>query len=333
MTPDELIVDFETAFAGRRKFVGGLLPAFVDFLDDCGMLGEGYGSFDEALEDFPQELKTASGGDANTLIVRLDDKSTRSIRPYYNRIENLFVAEHQRFDYPKCAPHATQAWSDYEYWLDALVVMDRSDAIRVRESAIQHVLDVLPTCEVDFSELTDAPRYYSRLLMDFDFSAQRGERTGSAWQGAVFAFMRADSPHLQLEVASVRTGGKRVGIIGDISGWQGNRLIVAVEAKHVILSVDDVDESEYQRFRADVTQRKALGIVAATAFGAGAREAFEEQGLRCLDREDLIIRADLWDSLKQRAAMDAFQYYVEQKDKKSALTERVRTFVAELAVE
>jgi hypothetical protein len=31
------------------------------------------------------------------------------LRPFYNEAERYFRAEKKRFDYPSCAPHATQA--------------------------------------------------------------------------------------------------------------------------------------------------------------------------------------------------------------------------------
>jgi len=45
----------------------------------------------------------------------------------------------------------------------------------------------------------------------------------------VFGFLRADNPHLQIEIDKVRTGSKRLQRVGDIDGWEGARLAISAE--------------------------------------------------------------------------------------------------------
>ena len=111
MNRNELFDDFKNQF-GRRKFVGGLLVAFIDLLDALDADTVATASFDAFLKHFPRQTQTAGGRRANTLIVQVGDK-TKSLRPFYNAAETLFRVEHKRFDFPSCAPHATQDWGDY----------------------------------------------------------------------------------------------------------------------------------------------------------------------------------------------------------------------------
>lgn len=84
MTPEALFTEYEVAFP-KRKFVAGLLVAFIDFLESIAFADSSLASFDEFLEHYPRQKVTAQGAHANTLIVRLTDGGTRSIRPHYNR--------------------------------------------------------------------------------------------------------------------------------------------------------------------------------------------------------------------------------------------------------
>jgi hypothetical protein len=62
-------------------------------------------------------------------------------------------------------------------------------------------------------------------------TAHKGELTGTSLQGIAFGFLRADNPHLQIEIDKVRTGSKRLQRIGDVDGWEGARLAISAEAK------------------------------------------------------------------------------------------------------
>lgn len=113
MTSDEIFAEFVAGFSAR-KFSAGLLIAFIDLFTHLGVPGAGMTSLADVLARFPRQLMTAAGARANTLIVSID-RGTVSLRPFYNAAERFFRAEHKRFDYPSCAPHATQAWVDYIY--------------------------------------------------------------------------------------------------------------------------------------------------------------------------------------------------------------------------
>ena len=235
MTLNEIFSEVQHEFR-QRKFSAGLALAFIDFLDGIGALGREFKDYSEFLVTYPRREQTERGTRANTLIVQLPDGSTKSIRYFYDRVQEQIRAEHQRLDYPSAAPHATQAWPDYTRWIGGMVSAERTAVILLRTQILTFILESLPSHELDEAGLKKEPPVFLLLLRNFDLGVRKGEPTGAAFQGAVFAYLRADSPHLQVEVRKVRTGSKRVGGIGDIDAWDGDRLILSAEAKHKLLT-------------------------------------------------------------------------------------------------
>lgn len=107
--------------------------------------------------------------------------------------------------------------------------LTKSEILAVRKSVVGHVLKQLPSQEYQAGSVRAEPPMFRILLEDFDFTAPRGEPTGAAFQGAVFGFMRADNPHLQVEIDKARTGSKRLQRVGDIDAWDGERLALTAE--------------------------------------------------------------------------------------------------------
>lgn len=331
MTASQLFEEVKNEFTGnRRRFAPGVLLAFISFLRELDALGKKYRDFDDFKQTFPVQSTSQRGGRANTLIIMRDASlgrgGTLSIRPFYNKVETLFRAEHKRFDYPNAAPHATQSWQDYIRWIDALLQLSAREATSLEKRTVEFVLDALPSHEVDASLLTPIRRRFSRLLQEFDMSAKKGEPRGGSFQGVVYAYIRADSPHLHLDVAKAGAGSKRLNRVGDVDGWQGERLILSAEVKHYRISdADDVAD-----FGNQVAHRNALGLVVAESFDDDARRLIDDAGLRTIDREDLIERVDIWDPLKQDAAVDAFSYYACHIEKCMPLMSRLRDFLKSL---
>ena len=224
-----------------RKFSAGLLVAFIDLFTAIGVPGAGLADFNAVLAQFPRQAMTAAGKRANTLIVA-ERGRTLSLRPFYNAAERFFRAEHKRFDYPSCAPHATQAWADYIPWLDALATFTPKQMARLRDKVCTFVLDTLTSQEFDPSSVIIEPPLFRMVIENFDFTSKKGEPTGAVFQGVVFGFLRADNPHLQVEIDKVRTGSKRLQRVGDIDGWEGKRLAISAEVKQYILSANNVPD-------------------------------------------------------------------------------------------
>lgn len=325
MTPDELYDEFVAGFPARR-FTAGLLVAFIDLYLELGVPASGATSFQDVLARTPRKTTTAAGKRANTLIVDRGG-TTLSLRPFYNAAERFYRAEHKRFDYPSCAPHATQAWADYAGWLDALATFDEAQLRQLRERVNAFVLDTLKSQAFDPASVKVEPPLFRMWLEEFDMAARKGEPSGAAFQGGVFGFLRADNPHLQIEVDKVRTGSKRLQRIGDIDGWEGSRLAISAEVKQFELKEDNVPD--LAGFGNQTGQRGTLGLVVALGFKAGAREAIEALGLRALDLDDMVRIVELWDPLKQRTAVASIVYYARHVEKNSSLGDRIDAFLSE----
>ena len=319
----KLFREFKAQFI-ERKFVAGLLIAFIDFLDDLDLDFVGVGSYEELLEHFPRRTRTAAGKRANTLIVETGD-GTLSLRPFYNRAEHLFRATNKRFDYPSCAPHATQAWGDYIPWIDALLGMRLESRESLRAKIVEFVLAELPSHEFDPLSVEVDPPMFRLVLEDFDMAARQGEKTGAAFQGIVFGFIRADNPHLQVEIEKVRTGSKRLQRVGDVDAWEGERLAVTAEVKQFEVAAKALPD--LAAFANEATRRGAIAIVAALGFAEGAREALQDLGADPISREDMLRIVTLWDPVKQRTAVASFIFYVKHIEKNAALGERLARFL------
>lgn len=328
MTPDELYDVFVAGFPAR-KFSAGLLIAFIDFFKKLDIPKLKVKRFADVLAKYPRQQTTAAGQRANTLIVALGDGTTLSLRPFYNEAERLFRAEHKRFDYPSCAPHATQAWSDYHVWLDALTTFDAKQLDALRARVVRFVLDTLKSQEFDPASVKKDPPLFAMVLDTFDVTKQQGEPTGAAFQGIVFGFLRADNPHLQIEISKVRTGSKRLQRVGDIDGWEGKRLAISAEVKQFEMKLDDTPDLE--NFANEIGRRGAVGIVAALSFKDRVPDRLEGMGLRALDRNDLLRIVELWDPLKQRTATASLVYYARHVEKNAALGDRIEKFLDDAA--
>lgn len=330
LTPDELFEQFEAGFESRR-FSAGLLVALIDLFSELDTPSQNFADFAAFLGKFPRQKKTKSGKNINQLSVLKPDGKTLGIRPFYNKAEQFFRAENKRFDYPSAAPHATQGWSDYIHWMDALVTFSADQLSELRGRVNQFVLDTLKSQEFDPATIDVEPPLFRLILESFDMTAKAGEKTGASFQGIVFGFLRADNPHLQIEIDKVRTGSKRLQRVGDVDGWEGTRLAISAEVKQYKISAGHVPD--LQDFANRTGRRGALGVIAATDFDDDAWDMLEEIGLIPLDVADMLRIVELWDPIKQRTAVSSLLYYVNHVEKNGPLSERLDVFLDEVADE
>ncbi|SFI19191.1 hypothetical protein [Planctomicrobium piriforme] len=324
MKPKELYNDMASGFEDRQ-FSAGLLVAFIDFFVKLNVPNQKLKGFEGFLKRFPRLKKTKSGKHINTLRVKTTEGESLSLRPFYNNVELYFRAEHKRFDHPSCAPHATQAWADYTTWLDALCTYSLTELESLREMTCRFVLDKLPSHAFLPGSLPAESPQFQLILANFDLSSRSGEKTGAAFQGIAFGFLRADNPHLQIEIDKVRTGSKRLQRIGDIDGWEGNRLAISAEVKQFHFTSKYV--SSVAGFANAVRARNAIGIVFALKFDDAAYGQLEQQGVHAVDLKSMQRIVELWDSMKQRTAVASLVYYVNQVEKSSSLASRLDEFL------
>jgi len=338
MTPQQILDEVRNNFTTgqRRRFLPGLLIAFIRTLKELGAVNGRFANLDEFYQVYPRRTQTRAGGSANTWTVWRDanrqgpSDESLSIRPAYEAIQHWIRSEQRRFDYPSAAPHATQAWGDYQHWLHALLALKEQQLDQLEADTKAFVLSALPAYGADLSLVRREPPRFYLFMRDFDLAAHRGEPTGAAYQAAVFGYLRADAAHLQVDVAKVRTGSKRVGRIGDIDARDGELLVMAAEVKQFVIPM--ADAAGFAELADQVRRQGGLGLVVALEFEPGVREALKALGLEAVSRADLIERVRLWDALKQRVAVQALLYCVFYKEQNSALYERIKAFLAELEV-
>jgi hypothetical protein len=200
----------------------------------------------------------------------------------------------------------------------------------LRERVCTFVLDMLASQEFDPASVTVEPPLFRMVIEDFDVTNHKGEPSGAVFQGIVFGFLRADNPHLQVEIDKVRTGSKRLQRVADIDGWEGKRLAISAEVKQYILKADHVPDLE--GFANEVGRRGALGAVFALGFEDGVHEAIEDLGVKALDSDDMLRIVEMWDPVKQRVAVTSFLYYIYHVEKNSALAKRAEAFLEEASV-
>lgn len=328
MTADEILDEMKEQVTrkdrrSRRVFVGGLLPAFCDFFIGLEHPQAGYAS----LSDFYARHTPIKDG-VNTLTVLPNGKGKKreTIRQPYERVARFYIVDNNRITFPSAAPHATGQWRDYQHWIKTLVTLTPAQLTDLADRAKEFMLSVLPESKFDPSSVVVEMPIFHILLQKFPWDARRGsEKTGAAFQAMVFAFIRADAPHLQVETRRVRAGSSRVKGIGDIDAWEGRKLTISAEVKHYEFAAADVDD--IKKFINKVQERGALGMVVATTFEAGAVETIEGKGLRAITMADVSRIVSLWDPLKQRAALNAFEYAIWQKELSVELGERLDEFL------
>src|SRR5437879_4319143 len=98
MTPDDVLERMQAEFTkGRgsrgkpRRYVGGLLVSFCDFLTELEVPGSGAQSLADLFARYPQITEGVS-----TLTVRLPDGNQKTIRPAYERAHRHFIFEKKR---------------------------------------------------------------------------------------------------------------------------------------------------------------------------------------------------------------------------------------------
>jgi hypothetical protein len=259
-----------------------------------------------------------------TLVIAKLDRLARNVAFISKLMESGvdFVA----VDFPtanRLTVHILAAVAEHE----GKMISERTkSALNLRDSVIEFVLSELPDQSYVPGSVTVASPGFKILLEDFEFASPRGEPSGAAFQGAVFGFIRADNPHLQVEIDKVRTGSSRLQRVGDIDGWDGERLAITAEVKSLIITEEAVQDLAGFANKANI--RGAIGLVVALSFSGRSRDMITDLGMICLDKNELTGIVRLWDPSKQRIAVESVVYYAAHVEKNSILLSRLKEFIA-----
>jgi hypothetical protein len=179
----------------------------------------------------------------------------------------------------------------------------------------------------------DEARSRSFTIILSEFLAAPGEPAGVVLQALGFAYFNVELAHLtSVECDKVRTGGARRGNVGDIDGWSGSDLVIAIEVKD--LDLDDESEHEVGGFLANLVDwPDTTAIVLANSVSPGVVERLAAMNILTVTRQDLIQRTTLWDMERQEQALKSLEYYIIRVQAHEALSTRFLDFLEDRGIE
>ncbi len=308
----------------ERRFVTGLSFAFLGFVEAlAAQLGQGT-PCTNALHDFPPQEQTPSGRRRNSLYVVGPERSI-SLRKYYNLFEPVVWDGLHRYDYPSCAPHATQAWPQHRDLLEAILSATPAARLAFARGLWNRVLELPEFLGRQDAALT--PRPFSVLLDELP-NTQPGEPAGALLQGLAFAYYRADAPNVTLETGKAQAGSARTGRVGDVDGWSGGELVLSIEVKD--LDVTGANVTDVSSWLSNLGRwPDATAILLARSFDEEAVEWLETHQVLTLDRARMSGNVALWDVRKQEMALRELNYFLIRVQRNSKLLTRVADFCAQ----
>ena len=246
-----------------------------------------------------------------------------SLRPRYTKAATAIRIDMRR-DHPSSAPHATQAWNAYRPLIELIYAM--SPAARTRFA--EHVWDegVNAASEKRWAERAErVVRPFEHVLSNFD--TRNALPGGALFQSLVFGYFSADSPNLTLESHPVNTGSSRADMPGDVAGFRGGEVELAVEVKDMDISINDV-EVILVDFLQDLTDApNVTAVVVANQVDAASSARLGESNVVALSREELRTRVVTWDLPKQQEAIRGALYFLRRIQKKQELVDRLTSYL------
>ncbi|MHB1989272.1 hypothetical protein [Actinotignum timonense] len=307
----------------RQNFWPALVLALIAQAEEV-LNSAGLTSSNSPFGDFPIEGHSTSGRVVNTLNFTVRGKKA-SLRPAYNRAMQVIRVDMRR-DHPSAPAHATQAWPDYRGLIEHIFAM--SPAARTRFAEYIWKTGVLEAPERRWA--TQAQRVirpFEKVLADFD--TRNATPGGALFQSLVFGYFRADSPNLTLESHQVNTGSSRVDMPGDVAGFRGGEVELAVEVKDYGITGSTVETVLVDFLEDLVDAPNTTAVVVADSVDEEARARLEKSNVIALSRTDLQKHVSTWDLPKQQEALRGAIYYLARIQKKTSLVERLLTFLTD----
>lgn len=271
------------------------------------------------------ERRRTSAARAVDQLVWIVDENEVSARKYYNLAESVIIARMHR-KHPSAAAHATSKWEMYSPFITDVTAATPDGRLAIAEWIWQHgVLDSPLT--VSTSHRTRQPRPFYEMLQRLETGS--GTTGGAVFQALVYGYLYADSPTLTVVSQKVNTGSRRAGVIGDVSGYLGEHLVLAVEAKDKRLG--EADESDLMTFiEASAPWPDLDAVVFARSFDEYIQELLESANVRTFSVSEMIRTVRLWDIPKQENAIRSVKFFLGQIQKNPELVNRVEEFLQEI---
>lgn len=303
----------------RRKFLLGLLFSFITLAEELTQQAKSE-SIINVFKKYPP-IKETSKGKANSLSL---GSPVLSLRNHYNEVEKVIRHYLQRVSYPNCAPHATQAWEQYQQQFEKICSISGAERLALAQALWDRIL------KIPYLEAEDGVK---REVRPFEFVIQNfinshNEPPGAVLQGFVYAYYRADSPSVTFRPYKVGAGSSRVGAAGDIDGWVGTILALSVEVKDLPITEDNLNEFDQFQFQLS-RWPNCTAIVVAQSFTEQAEKYLNEHQILCMTRKTMIKNVSYWDVPKQKLAIRELNYYFGVIQGHPKLIERFKKFCDE----
>jgi hypothetical protein len=305
----------------NRRFLLGVLISFVSLAEQlCRQ--NGVDSINHVLTRFPPKTEVSSGK-ANSLTL---GNPELSLRTYYNAAEKVIRHDLLRSDYPNCAPHATQSWSQYRNTFERICALSSFGRAELMCLLWDRVLDIpIPEAGSGVREI----RPFEHTVLNFQKAP--GEPGGVVLQALAYAYYRADSPNVTFRPYKVGSGSSRVGAAGDVDGWVGNQLALSIEVKDKHIGEDNLNELD--QFILQLRRwPNCTAVVLAESFDNEAVEYFRDHGILCFDRDTMVQNISYWDVPKQKLAVRELYYYFSVIQQNTKLTKRFEEFCKEAGI-
>jgi hypothetical protein len=270
-------------------------------------------------------VQAAPGGAAvNTFNIRVGNSEFK-LRPAYNKALDVIRVEMRR-QHPSNPAHATQSWPAYRPLIADIYRADPGERLALAEYIWE--TGVLAAEERRMAQAaTRIVRPYEFVLQGFP--TQGATPGGALFQALVFGYFRADSPGLTLESHSVNTGSSRADMIGDVAGYRGGEVELAVEVKDLDVAVGDVEALLGEFLEDLVDAPNATAVVTCQSITDEARTQLRERNVVGLSRQDLLDRVITWDLPKQQEAIRGAAYFLSRIQKNPRLLQRLTSFISD----
>jgi hypothetical protein len=288
----------------------------------------GYDSFDNTK-------KRAAGAKAvDTLTILLpqgDGKDKRyGIRRWVNLIIDVFKGTKlRRSGYPSSPMQHTKRWTDWTSTLDTILGMTRAERRALGEDLYAEVLELPKDIPRVVARTVQDP--FVRVILEFSRKKQRNETAGAALQGLAYGYVCADAPELTPRSASVHTGARRAGLIGDVDAYDGPFLQLAVEVKD--RELDDFDSALTDFLSNLAGHPNVTAYVICLDATDDVRTGCRQHDMSVLTVAEMAEQVRLWTVSKQaRAVREALAYY-QTIEHSPALSDRYVKFLKDHGID
>lgn len=151
------------------------------------------------------------------------------IRTIEEKVCDLFVAA-DRSGYPSAYVYNTGMWHHYTDLLVDCFRLSESGRFQFCRELISFGLQHLSK-NTYFGLTRIRPRLFEAIIKEYPRASSMEENAGTIFQAIAYGYINADRPHLSLIVDKSRTGSARQRRFGDVDGYFGLALEVAIEVK------------------------------------------------------------------------------------------------------